>query len=102
MAVDKSFGDFLESQIIIIFDSFLNNLKDILQEQNSFSQEEREKILKELSNVIESISPYQDTLKPKIKDKINQIKHLLEPSNEVYELKEDHLISPENANQPNI
>jgi len=94
MAVDKSFEGFLESQIIIIFDSFLNNLKDILQEQNSFSQEEREKILKELLNVIESISPYQDTLKPKIKDKINQIKHLLEPSNEVYDLNNTYQVSP--------
>ena len=94
MAVDKSFEGFLESQIIIIFDSFLNNLKDILQEQNSFSQEEREKILEELSNVIESISPYQDTLKPKIKDKINQIKHLLEPSNEVYDLNNTCQVSP--------
>ena len=94
MAVDKSFEDFLESQIIIIFDSFLNNLKDILQEQNSFSQEEREKILEELLNVIESISPYQDTLKPKIKDKINQIKHLLEPSNEVYDLNNTYQVSP--------
>lgn len=94
MAVDKSFESFLESQIIIIFDSFLNNLKDILQEQNSFSQEEREKILEELSNVIESISPYQDILKPKIKDKINQIKHLLEPSNEVYDLNNTYQVSP--------
>lgn len=94
MAVDKNFEGFLESQIIIIFDSFLNNLKDILQEQNSFSQEEREKILKELLNVIESISPYQDTLKPKIKDKINQIKHLLEPSNEVYDLNNTYQVSP--------
>ena len=94
MAIDKSFEGFLESQIIIIFDSFLNNLKDILQEQNSFSQEEREKILEELLDVIESISPYQDTLKPKIKDKINQIKHLLEPSNEVYDLNNTYQVSP--------
>ena len=94
MAIDKSFEGFLESQIIIIFDSFLNNLKDILQEQNSFSQEEREKILEELLDVIESISPYQDTLKPKIKDIINQIKHLLEPSNEVYDLNNTYQVSP--------
>lgn len=94
MAIDKSFEGFLESQIIIIFDSFLNNLKDILQEQNSFSQEEREKILEELLDVIESISPYQDILKPKIKDKINQIKHLLEPSNEVYDLNNTYQVSP--------
>lgn len=102
MNIDNSLEEILNFQFIKILDLFILDLKEILKNEGSLSKEKREEILKELLNIIELKSPNLDILNPKIKDKINQIKHLLESSNNIDELKEDHLISPENANQPNI
>lgn len=102
MNVDNSLEEILNFQFIKILDLFILDLKEILKNESSLSKEKREEILKDLLNIIELKSPNLNILNPKIKDKINQIKHLLESSNNIDELKEDHLISPENANQPNI
>jgi len=102
MNVDDNLEEILNFQFIKILDLFILDLKEILKNEGSLSKEKREEILKDLLNIIELKSPDLDILNPKIKDKINQIKHLLESSNNIDELEEDHLISPENANQPNI
>jgi hypothetical protein len=102
MNIDNSLEEILNFQFIKILDLFILDLKEILKNEGSLSKEKREEILKDLLNIIELKSPNLNILNPKIKDKINQIKHLLESSNNIDELKEDHLISPENANQPNI
>lgn len=102
MNVDDNLEEILNFQFIKILDLFILDLKEILKNEGSLSKEKREEILKDLLNIIELKSPNLNILNPKIKDKINQIKHLLESSNNIDELKEDHLISPENANQPNI
>lgn len=102
MNVDNSLEEILNFQFIKILDLFILDLKEILKNEGSLSKEKREEILKDLLNIIELKSPNLNILNPKIKDKINQIKHLLESSNNIDGLKEDHLISPENANQPNI
>jgi pyruvate-formate lyase-activating enzyme len=102
MNIDNSLEEILNFQFIKILDLFILDLKEILKNEGSLSKEKREEILKDLLNIIELKSPNLSILNPKIKDKINQIKHLLESSNNIDELKEDHLISPENANQPNI
>lgn len=102
MNIDNSLEEILNFQFIKILDLFILDLKEILKNESSLSKEKREEILKDLLNIIELKSPNLNILNPKIKDKINQIKHLLESSNNIDELKEDHLISPENANQPNI
>lgn len=98
MNVDNSLEEILNFQFIKILDLFILDLKEILKNEGSLSKEKREEILKDLLNIIELKSPNLNILNPKIKDKINQIKHLLESSNNMDELKEDHLISPENAN----
>lgn len=102
MNIDNSLEEILNFQFIKILDLFILDLKEILKNESSLSKEKREEILKDLLNIIELKSPNLNILNPKIKDKINQIKHLLESSNNIDELKEDHLISPENANQPNF
>ena len=102
MNIDNSLEEILNFQFIKILDLFILDLKEILKNESSLSKEKREEILKDLLNIIELKSPNLNILNPKIKDKINQIKHLLESSNNIDELKEDHLISPENANQSNI
>lgn len=102
MNIDNSLEEILNFQFIKILDLFILDLKEILKNESSLSKEKREEILKDLLNIIELKSPNLNILNPRIKDKINQIKHLLESSNNIDELKEDHLISPENANQPNI
>lgn len=102
MNVDNSLEEILNFQFIKILDLFILDLKEILKNESSLSKEKREEILKDLLDIIELKSPNPNILNPKIKDKINQIKHLFESSNNIGELKEDHLISPENANQPNI
>ena len=102
MNIDNSLEEILNFQFIKILDLFILDLKEILKNEGSLSKEKREEILKDLLNIIELKSPNLNILNPKIKDKINQIKHLLESSNNIDELKEDHLISPENANQSNI
>lgn len=102
MNIDNSLEEILNFQFIKILDLFILDLKEILKNEGSLSKEKREEILKDLLNIIELKSPNLNILNPKIKDKINQIKHLLESSNNIDELKEDHLILPENANPPNI
>lgn len=98
MNIDNSLEEILNFQFIKILDLFILDLKEILKNESSLSKEKREEILKDLLNIIELKSPNLNILNPKIKDKINQIKHLLESSNNIDELKEDHLISPENTN----
>jgi division protein CdvB (Snf7/Vps24/ESCRT-III family) len=86
-----NFENFLISQMEEIMNSFTSNLEEIIKEQNEFSETQKEDILKDLSDVVETISPYQGLLGPQIKDKINHIKHLLNTSNEIDEGKEHPL-----------
>lgn len=90
MNVDNSLEEILNFQFIKILDLFILDLKEILKNESSLSKEKREEILKELLNIIELKSPNSNVLNPKIKDKIEQIKHLLELSNEVYDLDNAH------------
>jgi predicted house-cleaning noncanonical NTP pyrophosphatase (MazG superfamily) len=83
-----NFENFLISQMEEIMNSFTSNLEEIIEEQNEFSETQKEDILKDLLDVVETISPYQGLLGPQIKDKINHIKHLLNTSNEIDEGKE--------------
>lgn len=94
MNIDNSLEEILNFQFIKILDLFILDLKEILKNESSLSKEKREEILKDLLNIIELKSPNLNILNPKIKDKINQIKHLLESSNEVYDLDNIHQVSP--------
>jgi len=76
MNVDDNLEEILNFQFIKILDLFILDLKEILKNEGSLSKEKREEILKDLLNIIELKSPDLDILNPKIKDKINQIKHL--------------------------
>jgi predicted house-cleaning noncanonical NTP pyrophosphatase (MazG superfamily) len=86
-----NFENFLISQMEEIMNSFTSNLEEIIEEQNEFSETQKEDILKDLLDVVETISPYQGLLGPQIKDKINHIKHLLNTSNEIDEGEEHPL-----------
>lgn len=89
-----NFENFLISQMEEIMNSFTSNLEEILEDQNGFSEDEKEDILKDLLSITEVISPYQNILGPQIKDKINHIKHLLNTSNDVDEGEEHPLNTP--------
>ena len=94
MNTDNNLEEILNFQFIKILDLFILDLKEILKNEDSLSEEKREEILKDLLNITELKFSDLNTLNPKIKDKIEQIKHLLKPSNEVYDLDNIHQVSP--------
>lgn len=99
MNVDNNLEEILKSQIFSIFNPFISNLEEILEEQNTLSQKEKEEVLKNLLDVLELVSPHSDMLTPEIKEKVNHIKHLLDSSNDIDELKEIHQVSPDNEDR---
>ena len=94
MIMKDNFENFLISQMEEIMNSFTSNLEEILEDQNGFSEDEKEDILKDLLSITEVISPYQNVLGSQIKDKITNIKHLLNTSNDVDEGEEHPLNTP--------
>jgi len=89
--MSDNFDSFLISQMEEVMNSFTSNLEGIIEGENEISQNQKEDILKDLLDIVETISPYQGVLGPQIKDKINHIKHLLNISNEVDEGEEHPL-----------
>ena len=89
--MNNNFENFLISQMEEVMNNFTSNIEEILEGHNEFSKKERENVLKDLLDVVETISPYQGLLGSQIKDKINHIKHLLDTSNEVDEGEEHPL-----------
>lgn len=96
--MDSNFENLVKSQINSILEVFINSIESVLEDKNSFTQEEREMLYKDFLNVLEFVSSYKDEIDPQIKDKINHIKHLLNASNEVYEGEEHPLNTPPLSN----
>jgi len=92
--MNDNFEKLLFPQIEEIINSFTSNLEGILEDNNGISQNNKKDILKDLLDIIEVISPYQDVLKPQINGKINHIKRLLETSNDVVEGEEHPINTP--------
>ena len=88
--MDNNFENFLISQMEEIMNSFTLNLEEILEDE--IPQNQKEDILKDLLDIVETISPYQGVLKPQIKDKINHIRHLLNTPSDVRDGKK-HLLN---------
>jgi Asp-tRNA(Asn)/Glu-tRNA(Gln) amidotransferase C subunit len=86
-----NFENFLISQMEEILNSF-TSLEEILEGKNEISKNQKEDILKDFKDIIETISPYQGVLGPQIKGQINYITQLLDTSNEVDE-GEEHLLN---------
>ena len=89
--MNNNFENFLISQMEEVMNNFTSNLEGILEDENKIPETQKEDILKDLLDIIETISPYQSILRPQIKDKINHIKHLLDIPNEVDEGEEHPL-----------
>ena len=89
--MSNDFENFLISQMEEIMNTFTSNLEEVLKDENEISKNQKEDILKDLLDVVETISPYQGILNPQIKDQINHITHLLDTSNEVGEGEEHPL-----------
>jgi Asp-tRNA(Asn)/Glu-tRNA(Gln) amidotransferase C subunit len=88
-----NFENFLISQMEEILNSF-TSLEEILEGKNEISKNQKEDILKDFKDIIETISPYQGVLGPQIKGQINYITQLLDTSNEVDEGEEHPLNTP--------
>jgi Asp-tRNA(Asn)/Glu-tRNA(Gln) amidotransferase C subunit len=88
--MNDNFENFLISQMEEILNSF-NSLEEILEGENEISKNQKEDILKDFKDIIETISPYQGVLGPQIKGQINYITQLLDTSNEVDEGEEHPL-----------
>ena len=86
-----NFESFLISQIEEVMNSFTSNLEGIIEGENEISQNQKEDILKDLLDIVETISPYQGVLGPQIMGQINYIIQLLDTSNEVDEGEEHPL-----------
>jgi uncharacterized protein Yka (UPF0111/DUF47 family) len=86
-----NFENFLISQMEEVMNNFTSNLEEILKDKNEIPETQKEDILKELLDIVETISPYQGILGPQLKDKINHIKHLLNISNKIDEGEEHPL-----------
>jgi len=85
-----NFENFLISQMEEILNSF-SVLEEIVKDENEISKNQKEDILKDFKDIIETISPYQGVLGPQIKGQINYITQLLDTSNEVDEGEEHPL-----------
>ena len=92
--MDSNFENLVKSQINSILEVFINSIESVLEDKNSFTQEEREMLYKDFLNVLEFVSSYKDEIDPQIKDKINHIKHLLNTSNDIDEGEEHPLNTP--------
>jgi Asp-tRNA(Asn)/Glu-tRNA(Gln) amidotransferase C subunit len=88
--MNNNFENFLLSQMEEILNSF-TSLEEILEGKNEISKNQKEDILKDFKDIIETISPYQGVLGPQIKGQINYITQLLDTSNEVDEGEEHPL-----------
>ena len=88
--MNDNFENFLISQMEEILNSF-TSLEEILEGENEISKNQKEDILKDFKDIIETISPYQGVLGPQIKGQINYITQLLDTSNEVDEGEEHPL-----------
>jgi hypothetical protein len=86
-----NFESFLISQMEEVINSFTSNLEGILEGENKIPQNQKEDILKDLLDIVETISPYQGVLGPQLKDKINHIKLLLSESDVVHDGEEHPL-----------
>lgn len=91
MIMKDNFENFLISQMEEVMNTFTSNLEGILEGEKDIPENQKEDILKDLLDIVETISPYQSLLGPQIKDKINHIKHLLNTSDEVDEGEEHPL-----------
>lgn len=92
--MNNNFENLIKTQINNILEVFTSDIGKILEDKEFFSQEEKNEIYKDFLNVLKLYSPYEDEINPQIKDKINYIKHLLNPSNEVDEGEEHSLNTP--------
>ena len=88
--MNNNFENFLISQMEEVLNSF-TSLEEILEGENKISKNQKEDILRDFKDVIETISPYQGVLGPQIKGQINYIAQLLDTSNEVDEGEEHPL-----------
>jgi hypothetical protein len=89
--MNSNFENLIKTQINGILEAFTSDLENVLEGKDFFSQEERKKIYEDFLNVLEFISSYEDEVDPKIKDKINHIKRLLNTSNDICEGEEHPL-----------
>jgi DNA-binding transcriptional regulator GbsR (MarR family) len=89
--MNSNFENLIKTQINGILEAFTSDLEKVLEGKDFFSQEEKKKIYEDFLNVLEFISSYEDEVDPKIKDKINHIKRLLNTSSDVYEGEEHPL-----------
>lgn len=88
--MNDNFENFLISQMEEILNSF-TSLEEILEGENEISKNQKEDILKDFKDIIDTISPYHGVLGPQIKGQINYITQLLDTSNEVDEGEEHPL-----------
>ena len=91
MIMNDNFENFLISQMGDVINSFTSNLEGILEGENEIKPNQKEDILKDFKDIIETISPYQGVLGPQIMGQINYITQLLDTSNEVDEGEEHPL-----------
>ena len=91
MIMKDNFENFLISQMEEVINSFTNDLEGILEGEDEIKPNQKEDILKDFKEIIETISPYQGVLGPQIKGQINYITQLLDTSNEVDEGEEHPL-----------
>lgn len=90
--MNSNFENLIKTQINGILEAFTSDLEKVLEGKDFFSQEERKKIYEDFLNVLEFVSSYEDEVDPKIKDKINHIKRLLNTSSDICE-GEEHLLN---------
>jgi Asp-tRNA(Asn)/Glu-tRNA(Gln) amidotransferase C subunit len=88
--MNNNFENFLLSQMEEVLNSF-TSLEEILKGENEISKIQKEDILRDFKDIVETISPYQGVLGPQIKGQINYITQLLDTSNEVDEGEEHPL-----------
>ena len=91
MIMKDNFENFLISQMEEVINSFTNDLEGILEGEDEIKSNQKEDILKDFKDIIETISPYQGVLGPQIKGQISYITQLLDTSNEVDEGEEHPL-----------
>lgn len=89
--MNNNFENFLISQMEEVMSTFTSNLEEIVESGNELGKNEKEDILKDFKDIIETISPYQGVLGPQIKGQISYITQLLDTSNKVDEGEEHPL-----------
>ena len=91
MIMNDNFENFLISQMGEVMSTFTSNLEEIIESGNELQKTQKEDILKDFKDIVETISPYQGVLGPQIKGQISYITQLLDTSNEVDEGEEHPL-----------